>query len=287
MCCPVDDFWKSFAPAWRQSLLHSGQIKRQRSGHLVESEIMTILIQFHQSHYRDFKAYYTQHVCTHWRAEFPGLISYTRFVDLMPSVLVPLAAYLEACRGRCNGLSLVDSTKLAVCCNRRIQPHRVFAGLAGRGKDSVDWSYGFKRHVVVNDCGELLACRLTPGNVDERRPVPEMVPSLFGKLIGDTGDLSKDLLAQLVQQGVEWITPIRKNMKLGLLRLHDKLLLRKRVLIETINDQLKNISQIEPSRHRSVGNFLVNVLAGVIASCHQPKKPSLQVTPEGLALSGQ
>jgi hypothetical protein len=284
--CHVDDFWKSFAPAWRQRLLESGLIKRERSGHLVESEIMTILIQFHQSHYRDFKAYYRQHVCAHWRAEFPGLVSYTRFVDLIPSVLVPLAAYLEACRGQCNGLSFVDSTKLAVCHNRRIQRHRVFAGLAGRGKDSVDWFYGFKLHLVVNDCGELLACRLTPANVDDRRPVPELAQSLFGKLIGDKGYLSKGLLARLVQQGVELITPIRKNMKPSLVRLNDKLLLRKRVLIETVNDQLKNISQIEHSRHRSPANFLVNVLAGLIAYCHQPKKPSLQVTPEVLALPG-
>lgn len=284
--CHVDDFWKSFAPTWRQRLLDSGQIKRQRSGHLVESEIMTILIQFHQSHYRDFKAYYTQQVCTHWQVEFPGLVSYTRFVDLIPSVLMPLAAYLEVCRGRCTGLSFVDSTKLTVCHNRRIQQHRVFAGLAGRGKDSVDWFYGFKLHLVVNDCGELLACRLTPANVDDRRPVPELAQSLFGKLIGDKGYLSKGLLAQLLQQGVELITPIRKNMKPRLVRLNEKLLLRKRVLIETVNDQLKNISQIEHSRHRSIGNFLVNVLAGIIAYCHQPKKPSLQVTPEVLPLTG-
>jgi hypothetical protein len=284
--CHVDDFWKSFAPAWRQRRLDSGIIRRQRRGHLVESEIMTILIQFHQSHYRDFKAYYRQHVCAHWRAEFPGLVSYTRFVDLIPLVLLPLAAYLEACRGQCNGLSFVDSTKLAVCHNRRIQQHRVFAGLAGRGKDSVDWFYGFKLHLVVNDCGDLLACRLTPANVDDRRPVPELAQRLFGKLIGDKGYLSKGLLAWLLQQGVELITPIRKNMKPRLVRLNDKLLLRKRVLIETVNDQLKNISQIEHSRHRSPANFLVNVLAGLIAYCHQPKKPSLQVTPEVLALIG-
>lgn len=283
--CHVDDFWKSFAPAWQQRRLHSGQMKRQRNGQLVASEIMTILIEFHQSHYRDFKAYYTQHVCAHWRGAFPGLVRYTRFVDLIPSVLVPLAAYLETCRGRCNGLSFVDSTKLAVCHNRRIRQHRVFAGLAGRGKDSVDWFYGFKLHLVVNDCGELLACRLTPANVDDRRPVPELAAPLFGKLIGDKGYLSKALLERLVQQGVELLTPTRKNMKPRLVRLSDKLLVRKRVLIETVIDQLKNISQIDHARHRSPANFLVNVLAGIIAYCHQPKKPSLQVTPEMLALA--
>jgi transposase len=269
--CHVDDFWLSFAPAWRQLLLQTGTIKRQRCGQLVESEIMTILIRFHQSHYRDFKAYYLQYVSVHLRSEFPKLVSYSRFVDLIPSVLVPLSAYLEACRGTCNGLSFVDSTKLTVCHNRRIKQHRVFAGLAERGKDSVDWFYGFKLHLVINDCGELLACRLTPANIDDRRPVPQMAQRLFGKLIGDKGYLSKNLVAWLLQQGVELLTPIKRNMKPRLVKLNDRLLLRKRVLIETINDQLKNISQIEHSRHRSPANFLVNVLAGLLAYCHQPE----------------
>jgi transposase len=282
--CRVDDFWKSFAPGWHQRLLETGTRKRQRAGRLSASEIMTILIHFHQSHYRDFKAFYTQQVLAHLRSEFPDLISYSRFVDLIPSVLVPLSAYLEACRGPCQGLSFVDSTKLVVCHNRRIQRHRVFAGLAGRGKDSVGWFYGFKLHLIVTDEGDILACRLTSGNVDDRRPVPQMAQGLFGKLIGDKGYLSPALVASLLQQGVELLTPIRKNMKPRLIRLNDKLLLRKRVIIETIHDQLKNVSQIEHSRHRSPANFLVNVLCGLIAYCHQPKKPSLQVASEVLAL---
>jgi hypothetical protein len=224
--CRVDDFWLAFAKEWKQTLLHSGQIKRVRSGQLVESEIMTILIHFHQSHYRDFKAFYTGHVLSHLRAEFPGLVSYSRFVQLIPSVLFPLAAYLESCRGQCNGLSFVDSTKLVVCHNQRIKHHRVFAGLAERGKDSVDWFYGFKLHLVVNDEGEMLACRLTPGNVDDRRPVPQLVQRLVGKLIGDKGYLSKDLVAWLLERGVELLTPIKRSMKPRLVRLNDRLLRR-------------------------------------------------------------
>src|SRR5579885_2709940 len=246
--CRVDDFWLAFAKEWKQTLLHSGQIKRLRSGQLAESEIMTILIHFHQSHYRDFKAFYTGHVLPHLRSDFPGLVSYSRFVQLIPSVLVPLAAYLESCRGQCNGLSFVDSTKLVVCHNRRIKQHRVFAGLAERGKTSVDWFYGFKLHLVVNDCGHLLVCRLTPGNIDDRRPVPGMARKLFGKLIGDKGYLSQELVATLLHQGVDLITPIKRTMKQRLVKLNDKLLLRKRAIIETITDQLKNISQIEHTR---------------------------------------
>jgi Transposase DDE domain len=177
--------------------------------------------------------------------------------------------------------------KLIVCHNRRIKQQRVFAGLAERDKDSVDWFYGFKLHLIANDEGELLACRLTSGNVDDRRPVPQLAQDLFGKLIGDNGYRSKDLVAWLLEQGVELLTPIKRNMKPRLVRLNDQRLLRKRVLIETINDQLKNVSPIEPSRHRSPANFLVNVLAGLLAYCPQPKKPSLQVTPEILALISQ
>jgi hypothetical protein len=105
-----------------------------------------------------------------------------------------------------------------VCHNRRIKQHRDTPGLAERGKDSVDWFFGFKLHLVVTDQGDLLACRLTPGNVDDRRPVPELAQRLFGKLVGDKGYLSKDLVARLVQQGLELLTPIKRNMKPRLIR---------------------------------------------------------------------
>lgn len=250
---------------------------------------MTIVICFHYAHYRTLKAYYMEQVCVAWRAEFPGLVSYSRFVELMPCVLVPLCAYLESCRGRCTGISFVDSTPIAVCKNPRIHQHRVFAGLAQRGKNSVGWFFGFKLHLVVNHHGELLAWHLTAGNVDDRQPVPQLTLGLVGKLIGDKGYLSQPLLERLLQQGVQLITPLRKNMPNRLLPLVDKLLQRKRALLETINDQLKNQAQIEHSRHRSPTNFLVNLVAGLIAYCQQEKKPSLRfgttATPtDGLAV---
>jgi len=141
------------------------------------------------------------------------------------------------------------------------------------------WFYGFKLHLVVNDRGELLTFRLTPANVDDRQPLPRMARVLFGKLFGDKGYLSQALFTALFDHGVELITHVRKNMKNRLMPLADKLLLRKRSIIETINDRLKNISQIEHTRHRSVPNFLVNLVAGLIAYCHQPKKPSLNLVP--------
>ena len=273
--CHVDDFWQQFRPGWEQGMLQSGFRRRRRMGQLSVSEVMTIMIHFHQSHYRHFKAYYTGYVQEHLRSEFPRLVSYERFVGLMPGALVPLCAYLVNCYGPGTGVSFIDSTPIAVCHNRRIASHRVFAGLARRGKTSMGWFFGFKLHLVVNERGELLACRLTPGNVDDRTPVPQLTQRLLGRLFGDRGYISGKLASRLLARGLRLITRLKRNMKPFPLSLEDRLLLRKRAIIESVNDQLKNISQIEHTRHRSPANFLVNLVSGLIAYCHQPKKPSL------------
>jgi len=115
------------------------------------SEIMTILIAFHQNHYRDFKHFYLNQVQQQWHSAFPGLPSYQRFVEWMPSTLLPLCVYLKQCFGGCTGMRFVDATSLKVCNNRRISCLMVFKDLAKRGKTSVDWFFGFKLHLVVND----------------------------------------------------------------------------------------------------------------------------------------
>ena len=226
--------------------------------------------------------YYTEYVLIHCRYEFPGLVSYNRFVELTPAVIVPLSAYLQQRQGNCTGLAFVDATAIKVCHNKRIPRHKVFAGIAARGKTTMGWFYGFKLHLIVNDRGEILACRLTPGNIDDRKPLPYLAKTLFGKLFGDKGYISKPLFDQLLAQGLELITPRRKNMQKRLMPPEDKLLLRKRSIIETINDQLKNISQIEHTRHRSIANFLVNLVCGLIAYCCQEKKPSLHLSGQQL-----
>jgi hypothetical protein len=203
----------------------------------------------------------------------------------MPRVLLPLAVYLHTQLGHCTGISFVDSTSLCVCKNARIAQHRVFRVDARRGKTSVGWFYGFKLHLVVNDRGELLAFCLTPGNTDDRRPVPRLVRRLVGKLFGDRGYISQPLAEHLlITYGLHLITKLRKNMRERLLAYTDKLLLRKRAIIESVNDQLKNICQIEHTRHRSPYNFIVHLLAALTAYCHQPKKPSLHLNREFLAL---
>lgn len=282
--CSVDAFWQQFAPWWEEQEITAGR-RRRRATRLSPSELMTILILFQQSGYRTFKGFYTQEVRTHLRAEFPQAVSYTRFVALIPRVLLPLAVYLHTQLGMCTGISFVDATSLSVCRNPRIHSHRVFRADARCGKTTLGWFYGFKLHLVVNDRGELLAVCLTPGNVDDRRPVPRLVRRLVGKLFGDKGYLSQALAEDLlVRHGVQLITKARKNMRGRLLRLVDKLLLRKRAIIESINDQLKNVCQIEHTRHRSPFNFLVHLLAGLVAYCHLPKKPSLHLDQDLLSI---
>jgi hypothetical protein len=284
--CSVDTFWQQFAPWWERQVLEAGVGRRRRASRLSPSEIMTIVILFQQSGYRTFKAFYTHHVQVHLRSEFPGLVSYTRFIELLPRVLMPLTVYLHTQLGACTGVSFIDSTALVVCHHARIHQHRVFRVDARRGKTSVGWFYGFKLHLVVNDRGELLAFCLTPGNTDDRRPLPRLVRRLFGKLLADKGYVSQPLAEALfLTQGLRLITKLRRNMRNVLLPLADKLLLCKRAIIETIVDQLKNICQIEHSRHRSPLNFVVHLMAGLIAYCHQPKKPALRLDAEPLLVA--
>lgn len=241
------------------------------------SEIMTIVIEFHRSNYRTFKHFYKNHVLKNLTWAFRHLVSYNRFVELKPSILIPLSFYLQTRKGNNTGIAFIDSTSIAVCNNKRIHSNRVFKEIAERGKNSMGWFYGFKLHLIINDKGELLSFKITPANVDDREPVPDMSKNVLGKLFGDRGYISKKLCELLFGNGVQLITKIKKNMVNKLMPFMDKILLRKRALIETVNDQLKNISQIEHTRHRSVVNFMVNCIAALVAYTHQEKKPSLNI----------
>lgn len=272
-------FAKGSLPEWDRQLRAHGQRSRQRAGQLAMSEIMTIVIYFHQMRFRDFKTYYLAYVLGHLHRKFPQAVGYQRLVELMPSTIGSLCAYLQTCYGSCSGLSFVDSTPLPVCHNRRIPQHRVFRGLAQRGKTSLGWFYGFKLHVVINHHSELLACQLTPGNVDDRRPVPKLAGQLWGRLFGDKGYLSQALTRGLLRtRRVRLVTHLKRNMANHLLLLQEKVILRRRALVETVFDQLKHLLQIEHTRHRSPTNFAVSLLAGLVAYCHQPTKPSIQRT---------
>ena len=270
----IDDFCQSFEPKLKERLL-ADRKRRQRATRLALSEIMTILVCFHTSHFRTFKHYYFYLLANH-RADFPSLLSYQRFVELMPRAMLPLCAWVLDCRGEVTGISFVDSTVLRVCHPKRITRNRVFADMAQVGRSSMGWFYGFKLHWVINEKGELLSFALTPGNVDDRQPVGKLALRLWGKLFGDKGYISQSLFEELYGRGLKLITTVRANMRNRLLDWQEKILLRKRSLIETANDMLKNVCQIEHTRHRSVSNFVVNLLCGLAAYCQLPKKPSLR-----------
>jgi len=278
--CEIDDFCREFEPKFNQQLLAQSERQRIKPSRLSRSEVMTILVLFQRSGFRDLKRFYTKLVSRYWQADFPDLLSYNRFVELQRDCLMLLGAYLQTRLGRCSGVSFVDSSKIAVCHNLRIKQNKVFAGIAHRGKTSVDWFYGFKLHLMVSDPGELLAWQITLGNVDDRQPVPPMSKRIWGKLFGDRGYLSQKLSALLGAKNIQLITKIRKKMKNQLVNYFDKVMLRKRAIIESIFDQLKNISQIEHSRHRSVWNFYTNIIAGLIAYTYQERKPNLQLRKE-------
>jgi len=273
----IDNFCKEFEPKFNRYLIEDGQRKYFRQSLLSTSEVMTIIVFFHASAYRTFKHYYTKHVMIHMKGEFPDLVSYNRFVELISEVTIHLLFYLQTRKGKVTGISFVDATSLSVCNNRRIYSHKVFKQYAERGKTSVGWFYGFKLHLIINEYGELLSFKITPGDVDDRVPVPSIARNLFGKLFGDRGYISKKLFNELFENGTQLITKIKKNMKNKLMPLMDKILLRKRSIIETVNDQLKNISQIEHTRHRSIANFIVNIISALISYSWQPKKPSLNI----------
>ena len=189
---------------------------------------------------------------------FPLVVSYNRFVELEKEVAVPLALFIKkVLLGKCTGISFVDSTPLRVCRNQRIHVHKVFKGIAQRGKCSMGWFFGFKLHLICNEKGELLNFMITPGDVDDRKPLEykAFIDFIYGKLVADKGYISKNLFQRLFVNGIQLITKLKSNMK----------------------GALKNIAQVEHSRHRSFDNFIVNILGAIAAYCMFPQKTCINV----------
>lgn len=279
--CMADDFCQFFDNAVSRYSIHT-KTKRSyhRSGRLSKAEVMTILILFHSSGYKCLKHFYLNHVCTHMRGLFPETVSYNRFVELEKEVALPLAIFIKKVLiGSCTGISFVDSTPLRVCRNQRIHMHRVFKGFAQRGKCSMGWFFGFKLHLICNEKGEILNFMITPGDVDDRKPLEyeEFVRQIYGKLVGDKGYISRNLFEKLFVGGIQLLTKLKNNMKGALVSVSDRILLRKRAIIECLNDELKNMAQIEHSRHRCLENFLSNTFGAIAAYCFFPKKPCINL----------
>ena len=279
--CDVDDFCKALESYCNSRLVPTLGKKKPKwfpASRLSLSEVMTIIVLYHHSGYRCFKWYYKNHVCVFMQNYFPNPVSYNRFVELMSCALLPMLIFTQGFRrGKPTGISFIDSTSLKVCHNRRIYSHKVFKLIAARGKNSVGWFYGFKLHLVINDRGEVCSFCLTAGNVDDRNidVIGSLCRELRGKLFGDRGYISKALFEHLYKQGIQLITRLKKNMKNVLMDTGDKILLRKRSVIESVINFLKNTCLVEHSRHRSVSNFLVNLLSAISAYSFLPKKPSV------------
>ncbi|MCC7452538.1 MAG: IS982 family transposase [Crocinitomix sp.] len=251
----------------------------KRKPKMSDSEVITILVIFHGMQHRNLKHFYLNYVQKHLSHLFPSTVSYNRFVELSQQVNLPMTLFLKMqCLGNCSGISYADSTPVRVCKNKRIKRNKVFNGIATIGKSTMGWFYGFKLHLVVNEKGEILNFVITQGNVDDREPLKsqKFLEKIKGKLYADKGYISSKLTQLLFVDGIQLITGIRDKMKNCLLELKDKILLRKRSVIETINDELKNICQIEHSRHRSFENFISNLISGLIAYSFFPKKPSIK-----------
>lgn len=280
-----DEFCKEFDKTLEGVRLKSDNSKKSRNKpcKLSDSEVITILIAFHLGGYRNLKDFYTNYVQKVLTREFPQTVSYNRFVELQQKALFPMVIFLKMMRiGTCTGISFADSTAIKVCHNKRIFNHKVFSGIAQRGKSTMGYFFGFKLHLVVNEKGEILNFVITPGNVDDREPLKDarFLEKVYGKLFADKGYIGQQLFEKLFIEGIQLVTGIKRNMKNCLMSLGDKILLRKRSIIETINDELKNICQIEHSRHRCFGNFLTNLISGLLAYSFLPKKPSIRYETE-------
>jgi len=276
--CEIDDFMQEFEEKYKKRLLESQEVKVKYGSRLSMSEVMTIVVYYHNYGNRTFKDFYMKSISKHLKKQFPKLVSYNRFVELISMVLIPLIAFLKLKRlVISNEITFIDSTKIAICNNKRIKQNRTFEGIAKKGKSTMGWFYGFKLHIAINEKGELCGANMSKGNVDDREEavLDEVLQNVSGKLFADKGYISKKLFEHLFKQGTTLITSVRKNMKNRLIPLVDKLLLRKRSVIETVNDQLKNMCDIEHSRSRNPINFMVNMVAGLIRYSYFEKKPSI------------
>lgn len=277
----ADDFCNVFKHEFanRHLLISSDREKRNRKAGLCDSETITLLIAFHHGQFRNFKHFYMYYVSVHLQDDFPGLVSYNRFIELSHRNAIVFMLFIQyCCMGKCTGISFIDSTILRACHNKRIKRNKTFKDIAEVGKSTMGWFFGFKLHLIINDKGEILSFYLTKGNVDDRntKTITEMTKELFGKLFGDKGYISKVLSDLLWGNGIQLITAVRKNMKSKALSNEEKLLLRKRSVIETVNDELKNICQVEHTRHRSISGFLLNIMGAIAAYSFFPKKPSIK-----------
>jgi hypothetical protein len=278
----VDNFVKEY-DTYEQGK-NTGTPQRRLPGpipSLSMSEKMTILIFYHQSGYRCFQYYYEQLVLVQLRSFFPKIVSYQRFVSMIGqcSQLLFLYAHYKCSLSRQTGIYFADSKKLPVCDNIRIPSNKVFLGVAGRGKSSTGWFYGLKLHLIINNLGEINNFVITSANFadNDKKVLDVLLKGAKGKCFADKGYLTK-FFEHFYDQGIQLIAKIRKNMKNAIMKFTDKCWSRKRAVIESVNDLLMSVFDIDHTRHRNPWNAVTHVIAGVAAYSFYPEKPSVFIT---------
>lgn len=272
----IDDFCKQYELFMNKDKLPLTRCPTRTPG-LHVSEIMTIILLFHQSPTKNFKSFYERYLPL-YIDDFPHLPSYNRFVELKQRCLGHFHALLTilCALAEQTGIGYIDSTRIPVCHNKRLSRHTVFKGLAALGKSSMGWFFGFKLHLIINEKGGLLGTFLTPGNTDDRKPVRSMTQRLTGLLFGDKGYIDQKLFDDLFERGLKLVTGIKAKMKNKLMPLKEKILLRKRSVIETVNGVLKNDFQISHTRHRSPINAFIHIFSTLVAYVLKAKKPAIK-----------
>lgn len=280
--CLIDDFCQEMEVVLDQNALEADprRPKRKRRFKMSESEVITIMVLFHLKGYRCLKHFYIYYVQRHLQDDFPETVSYNRFVELQKKSMLTMVVFLQTCcLGECTGISFLDSTIIRACHPKREGQNKVFKGIAAKGRGTMGWFFGFKLHIIINEAGEIIDFLITQGNVDDRQPLKDKTfhQKVFGKIFADRGYIGKDLFEDLFVNGIHLVTKVKKNMKNALMHIYDKILLRKRAVVESVNDILKNQCQIEHTRHRSFDNFITNLISGLIAYSFCPSKPNINI----------
>lgn len=273
--CQVDDFCNDLEKYTAAKLLPSPTSgKRGPKCCLSDSEIMSVLILFQSSGYRNFKTFYTQCLLYHWKKAFPRLPSYNRFVEIMKRVFFLLILFSQVHTGKQTGIYYIDSSCLPTCHLKRSRRHKTFKNIAEYGRTSVGWFFGLKIHLVINNKGELIAFKVTKGNMHDAKGGESLLEALQGLAFGDKGYIGKDLFSRLLKKGLKLVTRTRKNMKPKKYSSFEKQLLNQRGIIETVFNHFKHHFQVWHTRHRSVINAMVHLLAAVAAYTIEPLKIS-------------
>lgn len=271
----VDNFCQSFEPWYKKQLFCNNTVKtRQRDTQLHLSEVLTILIAYHQSGRSCFKYFYYDLTLNH-RHLFPKLVHYARFMVMIKRSFPALIYMLKSLLGEVTEYLFIDSTPMTVCHNRREHSHKVFKGMAKKGKTSTGYFFGFKLHMLFNTNGEIVKLSVTPGNTDDRSPVRDMLKNIQARLVADKGYISQSLFDDLFEAGTTLITKVKKNMQNKLMKLDDKIMLMKRYFIESIFSSIKSLRTLIHHRHRSPINAFTHLIAGLIIYQLRDDKPTL------------